>query len=89
MANVERLNNRRNAIMTILEEKGIATRQGTHAPVTVGYYANKYGLKPEQFPNAHLAELLSLALPLYPQMTQEEQDYVNSELRAAFKATVA
>ncbi len=87
LANVERLNERRNAIMMILEEKGIATRQGTHAPVTVGYYANKYGLKPEQFPNAHLAELLSLALPLYPQMTQEEQDFVNSELRAAFKAT--
>ncbi|MFN8490942.1 MAG: DegT/DnrJ/EryC1/StrS family aminotransferase [Caldilineaceae bacterium] len=89
LANVEWLNERRNAIMTLLEEKGIATRQGTHAPVTVGYYANKYGLQPAQFPNAHLAEQLTLALPLYAQMTLEEQDFVNRELRAAFKATAA
>ena len=86
LANVEQLNERRNQIMMRMEERGIATRQGTHAPVTVGYYANKYALQPEQFPNAHLAEQLTLALPLYVQMTAEEQDFVNAELRAAFEA---
>lgn len=81
LANVERLHAQRNALMSRMEEQGIATRQGTHAPTNTGYYAEKYGLRAEQFPGAHMAELLSLSLPLYPQMTDEEQDYVVEALR--------
>jgi perosamine synthetase len=78
--NVERLHRQRNKLMMRLEAKGIATRQGTHAPVTLGYYAEKYKLRPEQFPNAYLADRLSLALPLYPQMTVAEQECVVESL---------
>ncbi|MHC4608529.1 MAG: DegT/DnrJ/EryC1/StrS family aminotransferase, partial [Planctomycetota bacterium] len=60
-----------------------ATRPGTHAAALQSYYAKKYSIKPEQFPNAHLAERLGLALPLYAQMTDEEQDTVVRELRRA------
>jgi dTDP-4-amino-4,6-dideoxygalactose transaminase len=86
LANVERHNRRRNQLMGRLEEKGIATRQGTHAPIAVGYYARKYGLRPEQFPNAYLADRVSLALPLYVQMTDDEQDFVYQTLRRAYHA---
>jgi dTDP-4-amino-4,6-dideoxygalactose transaminase len=81
LANVERLHEERNALMEALERDDIATRPGTHAPVETGYYARKYGLRPGQFPNAHLAERLSLALPLYPDMTDAEQDAVVAALR--------
>ncbi len=84
LKNVERLFLRRNALMRALEEKGIATRQGTHAPVILGFYADKYGIEPADFPNAFLADQLTLTLPLYVQMTQEEQDTVVRELLAAF-----
>ena len=86
LANVDRLHRRRNEVMRRLESKGIATRQGTHAPVTLGYYARKYGLAPEQFPNAYLADRLSLTLPLYAQMTDVEQDLVCQSLTEAFHA---
>ena len=43
---------RRNAIMDWLAEPGIQTRPGTHAVHRLGYYARKYGLRPEEFPNA-------------------------------------
>jgi dTDP-4-amino-4,6-dideoxygalactose transaminase len=76
LANVERLHARRNALMAALEALGIATRQGTHAPVIQKYYAQKYGIRPEDFPNAYLADRLTLSLPLYPQMTDEEVDTV-------------
>jgi dTDP-4-amino-4,6-dideoxygalactose transaminase len=79
--NVDSLHQRRNAMMTRLEEKGIATRQGTHAPVIQNYYARKYGLRPELFPLAYLADRLSLALPLYPQMTEEDQLFVIETLK--------
>ncbi len=76
LASVERLNARRNAIMLRLEEQGIATRPGTHAPPLQGYYRSKYGYSEQSFPAATLAQQLSLALPLYPQMTDAEQDTV-------------
>lgn len=85
LGNADRLHQQRNELMMQLEDKGIATRQGTHAPVILGYYAEKYDLRPDQFPGAYLADRLSLALPLYPQMTEEEQAFVVSELRQAFK----
>lgn len=86
LANVERLHAWRNEIMMDLEGMGIATRQGTHAVTTLGYYVEQ-GIHPNDYPNALLADRLSLSLPLYPQMTDEEQDYVVEQLKHAFAAT--
>jgi len=85
LKNVDRINRQRNDLMMRLEEKGIATRQGTHAPVIQGYYVEKYKLRPEQFPNAYLADKLSLTLPLYVQMTEAEQEFVCQNLREGFE----
>lgn len=79
-ANVDRLARLRNDLMTRMETAGIATRQGTHAPVLVDYYAKKYAIRPERYPNAWVADRLSLGLPLFPQMTAEEQALVCSTL---------
>ncbi len=86
LATAEGLHRRRNALMARLEAKGISTRQGTHAPVLLDYYAQKYELRPEHYPNAYLADRLSLTLPLFPQMTDAEQDLVRQELRDGFDA---
>jgi dTDP-4-amino-4,6-dideoxygalactose transaminase len=86
LSNVEKLHTQRNALMTLLENQGIATRQGTHAPVLLGYYAEKYGLRPEQFPNAYLADRISLTLPLYVQMTAADQERVVSALSRSYEA---
>ena len=82
MGTVDRLHQQRNALMSHLEQQGIATRQGTHAPIIQEFYARKYGIQPGDFPNAYLADRLSLSLPLYPQMTDEEVDLVVSALVA-------
>ena len=75
------LNRKRNAIMERLGSLGIAIRQGTHAVHLLGYYREKYHLKPEDCIRSFAAEQLSITLPLYPQMTDEEQDYVIGELK--------
>ncbi|MFC1936387.1 DegT/DnrJ/EryC1/StrS family aminotransferase [Chloroflexota bacterium] len=76
LVNINQLFEQRNALMARLEDQGIATRQGTHAVVTQRWYVNKYKLQPDSFPNAYFAEKLSLSLPLYPQMTSIEFEYV-------------
>ena len=71
----------RNDIMQKLEDAEISTRQGTHAVHTLGYYKQKYGFQESDFPNSLKADRQSMALPLYPQMTDEEQDYVIKNLK--------
>jgi dTDP-4-amino-4,6-dideoxygalactose transaminase len=85
MRNVGRFYRQRNDLMIRLEEREISTRQGTHAPVIQGYYVEKYHLRPEQFPNAYLADRLSLTLPLYMQMTDSEQEFVCQNLQKEFE----
>ena len=80
MDNVERLHGQRNALMDTLEAAGVATRPGTHAVHALGFYREKYGIRPSDFPNALIADRLTLALPLYAQLTPEEQDYVVEQL---------
>jgi dTDP-4-amino-4,6-dideoxygalactose transaminase len=79
--NVAELHGRRNRLMRELEQHGIATRQGTHAVVLTQYYGERYALAPEEFPAAVLADRLTLTLPLFPQMTDEEQERVVSALQ--------
>ncbi len=66
----------RNNLLAKLEEIGIATRQGTHAVHMLGYYRNRFGYKPEDYPNAYACDHLSITLPLYVTMTDDDQEYV-------------
>ncbi len=66
----------RNDVMAALAAQEIQTRPGTHAVHRLGYYKNKYGLRPEQFPNAALAEDTTITLPIFPNMTEDDQQRV-------------
>jgi perosamine synthetase len=74
--NVKRINKLRNDWMDSLYQKGISTRPATHAVHMLKFYREKYGLKPEDFPNAYFANDCSISLPLFHGMTDEEQNYV-------------
>jgi dTDP-4-amino-4,6-dideoxygalactose transaminase len=75
----------RNKIMAKLAEKGIATRQGTTAVHALEYYKSKYNISESDYPNSLAADKLSITLPLYPTMTEEEQSYVIENLLKARK----
>ena len=82
--NVDGLHERRNQLMQTMEAEGVSTRQGTHAAHLQGYYRDKYGIAAGDFPNAWMADRLSISLPLYAQMTEAEQDEVVAALNSAF-----
>lgn len=78
--NVVELNAGRNRLMHYLEENGVSTRQGTHAPPHLNYYSQKLNIQPAMLPNSYLADRLTMALPLYPGMTTAELNYVCDSL---------
>lgn len=67
---------RRNKIMTSMKTKKIQTRPGTHAAHRLGYYAKKYNMRAEDCPNACIAEETTITLPIFPNMTDADQDRV-------------
>ncbi len=72
----------RNAIMDILQQKGIATRPGTHAVHMLSLYRDKYNIDPNDFPGAKSCDQNTMAIPLHNKMTKEDFDYVIEALRA-------
>ena len=71
----------RNELLQLLEDQGIATRQGTHAVHMLGYYKNRFGYQPEDFVNAYACDRLSITLPLYIGITDEDQEFVTDSVR--------
>ncbi|MBE7560506.1 DegT/DnrJ/EryC1/StrS family aminotransferase [bacterium] len=72
----------RDALMRELSADGIATRPGTHAVHMLDYYRKRFGYRTEDLPASAAAAERSLAIPLFPTMTDEEQERVIAAMRA-------
>ncbi len=67
---------KRNELMEILQQAGISTRPGTHAVHMLGFYADKYAIKPEDYPGAQIANDFSMSIPLHNKMVPEDYKYI-------------
>ena len=70
------VNAARNRWMEALQVAGISTRPATHAVHMLTYYAEKYDLCPEDFPNARVANDCSISLPLFHGMTDTDKTHL-------------
>ena len=68
-------------MMNELKDKGISMRGGTHACHMLDYYAKRYNLIPQDYPNTYVASALLVTIPLFAQMTDDEQQYVIDALK--------
>lgn len=73
----------RNEIMDKLTLANIQTRPGTHAVHRLGYFSKKYDLKADLFPNACIAEDSTITLPIFPGMSDSQQDFIIEKLISA------
>ena len=71
----------RDNLIQRLAERGVATTQGTHALHMLEAYRERYGYVAQDFPRAWEAHFTTLTLPLYHEMTSDDQDYVIDCLR--------
>ena len=72
------------AVMQAMLDAGIATRRGIMCAHRESYYAATFASK--SLPQSEAAQDHCIILPLYPQMSEEEQDTVIREFRAAISA---
>jgi dTDP-4-amino-4,6-dideoxygalactose transaminase len=72
----------RNDIMEHLQSVGISTRPGTHAVHMLGYYRERFGLKPDDYAGARDCDANTMAIPLHNRMSEEDYHYVVDKLKA-------
>ncbi len=72
---------KRNDIMEFLQQRGVATRPGTHAVHMLNVYSNLYAIKPFDFPGAYAADQYSMSIPLHNKMVKEDFDYIIAALK--------
>lgn len=79
--NVEEVNKERNKFMDYLFEKGISTRPGTHAVHNLQYYKEKYKINSLDYSKSYIADRCSIALPIYPSLSDEEFEYIITAIK--------
>ena len=66
----------RNQIMERLQAGGIATRPGTHAVHMLGYYRDRFGFSPDDFPGARDCDRNTMAIPLHNRLSADDYEYI-------------
>ena len=66
----------RDGALQVLNDHGIGTTVNYRSVPTVTYYRERYGYTADDFPVSYDWGEGTISLPLFPSMTQEEQDYV-------------
>jgi perosamine synthetase len=80
-SNIEAMGAGRDRLMDALEQEGVATRPGTHAPVATTFYRERYDFGAHQFPRAEIAGHLSIALPLFAGLDDDDLERVAETVR--------
>ena len=78
------LSEERDRLKAYLAEKGIGTAVYYPLPLPHQPCFSNLGFKQGQFPGAELCAAQSLALPVYPEMSEQQLDYVTSTIRSFY-----
>jgi dTDP-4-amino-4,6-dideoxygalactose transaminase len=81
LVDVDRLTIDRDRFMDELKTRNIGTGLHYTAAHEFSYYANRFGWRPEDFPQAHFVSERIVSLPLFPGMTDADQDDAIAAIR--------
>jgi dTDP-4-amino-4,6-dideoxygalactose transaminase len=81
LVDVDRLTIDRDRFMAELKTRNIGTGLHYTAAHEFSYYANRFGWQPEDFPQAHFVSERIVSLPLFPGLTDADQDDAIAAIR--------
>jgi dTDP-4-amino-4,6-dideoxygalactose transaminase len=81
LVDVDRLSIDRDRFMSELKTRNIGTGLHYTAAHEFSYYANRFGWRPEDFPQAHFVSERIVSLPLFPGLSDDDQDDAISAIR--------
>jgi len=76
LVDIDRLTISRDRFMEELKKRNIGTGLHYAAAHEFSYYADRFGWRPEDFPEAHFVSERIVSLPLFPGLTEADQDDV-------------
>lgn len=76
----------RNRVIERMKARGVETTIGTYALHDQPFFQRTFGYKSGDLPNSHTAFTSSIALPLYPQMSEADLDQVVAALKESLPA---
>lgn len=82
MVDIDQVPFTRNEFMTKMHKRGVGTGVHYRAVHMHPYYREKFGYKPEDFPNAHWISERTVSLPLSAKLTDEQVDGVIAAVTA-------
>ncbi len=77
---------KRDLLRAYLQENGVATEVYYPVPIHLQECLNRGGFKAGDFPISEAASNKVLALPIYPELTQEQKSYVVERIREFYRA---
>ena len=85
LVDVDRLTISRDRFMEELKKRNIGTGLHYTAAHEFSYYADRFGWKPEDFPEAHFVSERIVSLPFFPGLSDEDQDEVVEAVGAVLR----
>jgi dTDP-4-amino-4,6-dideoxygalactose transaminase len=81
LVDIDRLTISRDRFMEELKKRNIGTGLHYTAAHEFSYYADRFGWRPEDFPEAHFVSERIVSLPLFPGLTDADQDDAVAAIR--------
>ena len=81
LVDIDRLTIGRDRFMEELKKRNIGTGLHYSAAHEFSYYADRFGWKPDDFPEAHFVSERIVSLPLFPGLTDADQDDAVAAIR--------
>jgi dTDP-4-amino-4,6-dideoxygalactose transaminase len=88
LVDVDRLTIGRDRFMEELKRRNIGTGLHYTAAHEFSYYASRFSWRPEDFPEAHYVSERIVSLPLFPGLSEADQDDVVAEIREVLEQFV-